>query len=66
MAAVEKMEGATPPEHFFGHRNRALVQIAPKQPTSSTDLDIEAEKSDTITVSGFFFRGGLELNLNQY
>ena len=30
-------------------------QIPPPQPTSSTDLDIGAEKSETIVVSDFFF-----------
>ena len=31
------------------------TQVPPPQPTMQTDLDIGAEKSETITVSDFFF-----------
>ena len=45
-----------------GHRKsaskrslRESVQIRPPQPTLRTDLDIGAEKSETIAVSDFFY-----------
>ena len=46
----------------FGHRKsaskqslRETDQIRPPQPTMRTDLDIGAEKSETTTVSDFFY-----------
>ena len=60
--------GAPSPRTFAGAPNRGDTQnrnkkpsvtksnrVLPPQPTMRTDLDIEAEKSETITVSDFFY-----------
>ena len=67
-AAVEKIEEKRKPDDFFGHRKRDRTnwrqiqrsgakptRVCLPQPTLRTDLDIGAEKSETITVSDFFY-----------
>ena len=49
-AGTETVNAARRPE---GITRRSSVQIRPPQPTMRTDLDIGAEKSETIMVSDF-------------